>query len=139
MTEMTERLAVVALSLADARIWTHGMLPHTQPQHVHISELHLSRHRRHEGHSSGREDVYDDPDFYEEIIESIKESHEILLFGHGKGKASAMLKFCQYVERKHPEIAQRFVDALDADLADLTNDQILDHARKWQLQELQQS
>ena len=56
---------------------------------------------------------------------------EILLIGHGHGKASSMLHFIQYLERKHALLAAKIVDAIDTDLMNMTEPEILAMAREW--------
>ena len=50
---------------------------------------------------------------------------------HGHGKASAMLHFMQYLERKHPDLAEEVVDALDTNLLAMSEPEILAMARGW--------
>ena len=42
-----------------------------------------------------------------------------------------MLHFIQFAERKHPEVAKKIVDAIEADVIALTKSQILALARTW--------
>jgi hypothetical protein len=66
-----------------------------------------------------------------DIAEAIAGASEILIIGHGTGKANAMLSFIQYLERKHPGTAQKVVAALDENLEALSETQILSLARDW--------
>ena len=69
--------------------------------------------------------------YFNEICAAVSSANEILLIGHGAGKASEMLHFIQFAERKHPEVAKEIVDAIEADVITLTEPQILALARTW--------
>ena len=56
---------------------------------------------------------------------------EILLIGHGNGKARGMVHFEMYLQRKHPDLAKRVVDTLDTNLMGMTEPEILKMARDW--------
>ena len=72
-----------------------------------------------------------DPAYYESITRALVGIDEILMIGHGHGKANHMVRFTQYLERKHPEVARSVVGAVDSDLEALTEAQILAAARAW--------
>ena len=127
----TPKLTVVALTTREARIWDAGIDPHARsvtveaPGHrrnVHVraaQEEHL-HHRR-----------IDDPAFYDKVIGGLPLTGDILLIGHGRGKANAMLSFVQHAERTRPDVAARVVGAIDNDLTSMTEGQILASARLW--------
>ena len=58
-------------------------------------------------------------------------SSEILLIGHGEGKANAMLRFVQFVERNNPAVAKKIIGAVDTNLNALTENELLSIARNW--------
>lgn len=132
MSEEVNGFVVVALTRDEARVWLTGVesgtrpetitAPHAQERHHHVREA-----QHHRGHST-------DPDeamFFESVATSIAPASEILLVGHGKGKADAMLELTQYLERKHPSIARNVVAAIDADVEALSANQVLALARDW--------
>jgi hypothetical protein len=78
-------------------------------------------------HAHGsHDDVY-----YDSIAEAVSGAKEVLVVGHGKGKASHMLRLVQYWERKHPTIARKVVGSIDSDLPSMTENQILAVSREW--------
>ena len=79
----------------------------------------------------GRGDGPGVPAYYKEIIASVSGASEILIMDHGHGKASSMLHFVQYLERKHPELAKKVVDAIDTNFVAMTEPEILAVARDW--------
>ena len=63
----------------------------------------------------------DDPAFFGAIADAISGAGTVLLMGHGKGKANAMLSFVQFLERKRPEVARLVEGAVDHDLEAMTD------------------
>ena len=82
-------------------------------------------------HHHGHDTDHHSSIFYESITEAVGPASAIVLIGHGKGKANEMLHLTQYWERKHPDIAQKVVAAIDSDLESLTQDQVLSLLRDW--------
>jgi hypothetical protein len=128
---MTKKFVVVAIAQGEARIWKTGLEPHTHPETVQapIEDVfhHFRSARFHRGHDSD----HLDPIYFESISDVLGTAEEILLVGHGKGKANSMLRLTQYLERKHPDQAKMVVDALDTDLENLSEGEILALAREW--------
>lgn len=123
---------VVALTTREARVWSAGVAPGSKPElfrsvgahadHKHVraaQAVHL-HHRR-----------IEDPIFFGAVADAIADAGSILLMGHGKGKANAMLSFVQYLERKRPTVAVKVEGAVDHDLESMTEGQVLAAAREW--------
>ena len=123
---------VVALTTRDARVWSAGVAPGSKPEtfravgahadhkHVRAAQADHLHHRR-----------IEDPEFFGAVADAIAGAGSILLMGHGKGKANAMLSFVQYLERKRPDIATKVDGAVDFDLEAMTEGQVLAAAREW--------
>ena len=60
-----------------------------------------AHHFRDDQKLHGRGDGPGVPRYYEGIVNAVGGASEILLIGHGHGKASAILHFMQYVKRNH--------------------------------------
>ena len=71
------------------------------------------------------------PAYFEEVVAAIGKASEILLIGHGNGKARGMVHFEMYLHRKHPDLAKKVVDTLDTNLMGMTEPEILKMARDW--------
>jgi hypothetical protein len=128
---MNNNLVVISINQEEALVWKTGVAPRTKPESISAPEEGEHRHRRMGDHQMGHDKGQSDPIFFEAVTNSIKGAGEILLIGHGKGKASTMLRLVQYWERKHPELAHKVVDALDTDLERLSENEILALARDW--------
>ena len=70
-------------------------------------------------------------EYLEEIAQSLSTVGEVLLIGHGKGKANSVVALVQFLERKHPDLALRVVGAIDSNLDALTEPEVLALAREW--------
>ncbi len=132
MSDHVQPFVVVAVTQNEARVWTAGLDKSSKPENVHAPE-HEGRHhhqrqaRHHLSHAHGSQDDA----YYDDIAAAVADAKEVLIIGHGKGKASHMLRLVQYWERKHPEIAHRVVGSIDSDLPSMTENQILAASREW--------
>lgn len=125
-------VAVVAVTQNDTRIWLAGLGPDSLPIHLRPpSELGQHHHVRQAQHHRGHDTDHDDPVYFDSIAGALHGFDEILLVGHGHGKADHMRTFSRYVERKHPGVAKAIVGAVDCDLNALTEPQLLAEARAW--------
>lgn len=129
---LEKRVAVAAVTRGTCRIWAVSDPSGTAPQVIELEPD--DQHRNHYKQVSqnalhGTERF--DRDFFEEITEVLAPANEILLIGHGKGKANEMLKLVQYLERYHPAVAHKVVGAEDTHLEALTDNEILDFAKRW--------
>ncbi len=132
MSESEIGLVVVAIMRDEARLWTTGVGPGAKPETIRRpNEILRHHHVREAQHHLGHDTDHDLPDFYESITAAVGPAAEILLIGHGKGKANEMLRLTQYWERKHPDVAEKVVGAMDSDLEALTENQILALVRDW--------
>jgi hypothetical protein len=124
-------LIVLTITKHETRVWDTGVARGTIPTKISAPPDYNSHHFRTDPKNEGRGDGPGVPTYFREIIQAIKDASEILIIGHGHGKASAMLHFIQYLERKEPDLAARVVDALDTNLIAMTEPEILAMARDW--------
>jgi hypothetical protein len=123
---------VVALTTRDAKVWTTGVAPGTKPETIKALDAHgEQRHVRAAQADHMHHRKFDDTVFFGAIADAIRDAASVLLIGHGKGKANAMLSFVQFLERRRPEIAQKVDGAVDHDLEAMTDGQVLAAARDW--------
>ena len=128
---MPGTFVVVAITREEARVWKTGVKPGTKPEKIYAPSEDIHKHMRVGQHHKGHDTDHDSQKFYESIAKSVADAGEILIIGHGKGKASASLKLIQAWERRHSDLAKKVVDAMDSDLQNLTEPQILAIAREW--------
>lgn len=124
------RLALVTVSQDEARVWNAGLDPTRRPESIRPPEhshVHVRQAQRHRGHDRD----HDEPGFYDAVAGAVSEAHEILLVGHGNGKANHMLRMVQQWERRHPAVAARVVGAVVSDLSAMSEREVLATARDW--------
>jgi hypothetical protein len=122
---------VLTITKHETRVWATGTARGAIPTKIFAPPELNSHHFRDDPKHHGRGDGPGVPTYYREIIHAIKDASEILIIGHGHGKASSMLHFIQYLERKEPDLAAKVVDAIDTDLIAMSEPEILAMARLW--------
>ncbi|HEY5121568.1 MAG TPA: hypothetical protein VII84_08320 [Acidimicrobiales bacterium] len=132
MGDQPDEFVAVAITREEARVWTATGVPGTKPEKfVAPTDWQRHRHPRKSMDRPEREAEHDTRIFYESVTQAVVPSTQILLVGHGRGKANEMLKLIQYWERKHPEVARKVVGAVDSDLESLSDNEILALVRDW--------
>ena len=132
MSDTSGGLMAVAIMRDEAKVWTTSLESGSKPEAIHApSEKSRHEHVREAQHHHGHETDHDNTAYFESISESVEAAGEIVLIGHGKGKANEMLRLVQYLERKHPATAEKVVAAIDSDLESLSDNQVLALVREW--------
>ena len=131
MSDISKKFVVVTITQQEALVWATGMDLSSFPEQIHafsgISSLHLREDPSNKGPGGGP--VI--PIYFEEIVKAIGAPSEILILGHGNGKARGMVHFLMYLERMHPELAKKVVAALDTNIYGMTHLEILTMAHDW--------
>jgi hypothetical protein len=131
LSEISEKFVVLTITKHETRVWATGIARGSIPTKIFAPPDHNSHHFRTDPKQEGRGDGPGVPAYFREIIQAIKGASEILIIGHGNAKASSMLHFIQYLERKEPDLASKVVDAIDTNLIAMTEPEILAMARNW--------
>ena len=131
MPDISEKFVVVTITKNEARVWATGTAKGTAPEKIFAPSSPNTHHHRNDPEGHGRGEGATDAAYFGEIAEAVKGASEILVIGHGNGKARAMVNFVQYLERKHPDLGRKVVDALDENLEAMSEAQILSMARDW--------
>lgn len=132
MTSENGGLVAVALTRREARVWEGALGEDARPERFRspsdeIRHHHVREAQHHHGHHGDPANVA----FFESLTAAVADASEILLIGHGTGKANEMLLLVQYWERHHPDLARKVVGAVDSDLEAMTEREVLDLARHW--------
>lgn len=131
MPDISEKFVVVTITKNEARIWATGVAPGSKCEKIYAPPALNSHHFRDDPKHHGRGDGPGVPRYYEDLVAAIGGASEILLIGHGRGKASSMLHFVNYLERKHAGLRAKVVATLDSNLISMSEPEILAMARKW--------
>lgn len=132
MTDLSNRFVIAVVTQDETRIWTTGIEPGKKPEKISAPADNLHHHHvRMAQHHGGHHADHNRQEYLEEIAESLSTAGQVLLIGHGKGKANSVLVLVQFLERKHPDLAAKVVGAVDSNLDALTEPEILALAREW--------
>ncbi len=131
-------IVVLAVTNKSSRIWKTGMDQGAKaeiiiaPERVTRREFRTDRMLRgNKEELVGKRLDVQTIEYFEAIAEAIPQDAEILLIGHANAKASAALKFREYLKKKHHLIEERIVDELDENLIAMTDNQVLALSRDW--------
>lgn len=140
MPELSKQLAAVAITQTYAKLWLTGLDPDAQHKKIVTPEPHERHHSGRVGLGTitdqGNDPEYPGHAFYEEIAQAVAKAPQILLLGHGKGKANTVSKFVHYLEEKHPQMAGKVVGTININLQALTDPEILAKSRDWYAQHI---
>ena len=132
MSVIKKSFAMIALTQDEARIWTAGLDKDAKPEKIYAPSDKASHHHvRQTQHQGGHSADPKDWGYFDLIAKEVKSASEILLIGHGEGKANAMLRFIQFIERHDKDVAKRVIGAMDTNLNALTENEILAISREW--------
>ena len=128
--DLTNRLVVAVVERNETKVWLTNAEKGAKPDVVHppvTRNIHVREAQHHSGHDSDKAEKL----YYEEIAKTLEPAGEILLVGHGNGKANQVLKLIQYLERHHANIAHKVVGSLDINVPAMTDGELLAAARDW--------
>ena len=125
------KVAVAVITHDHTRIWTTDMPKGQPPELIDIEQALRHAHVRQAQHHGGHATSQYDEKYFEELAQTLALANEILLIGHGKGKGNYMLQFVQFVEARYPNVARNIIGMLDENIQALTEQQLLELARRW--------
>ena len=69
--------------------------------------------------------------YFSELARTIEGATEVMIAGHGRGKANAMEDFAEYLRECRPEVFARVTEMRYLDMAHTTGRQLAALAREW--------
>ena len=122
---------LVVIDHQEARIYrteVHGAVPvRVTPYDPHGSGRHL--HSAHEWTDGKRQP--ERKSFYESVAKTLRGAEQVLLFGSGTGRSSAMEMLLADLKAHHPDVAGKIVGSVVVDAHHTTEDQLLAKARDF--------
>ena len=94
--------------------------PHGHGRHLHSAQEWTDGKRQPEKKS-----------FYEAIAKTLRGADQILLFGSGTGRSSAMEQLLADLKTLHPEVAAKVIGSVVVDAHHTTEDKLLAKAREF--------
>lgn len=122
--------SVIAVVLHDeTRIWN---VDSEDKEFIVVSKTEFeNRHVREAQHHGGHETSKSDPAYFKNVAEALADAREVLLLGHGTGKANTMVAFREHVDSHNSGLAAKIVGQQNADLPALTEGQIRKLGHDW--------
>ena len=132
MPDISNKFIVVTLTKDEAKVWSTGLEKTSKPEKISAVDNNRHHHklRQQQRHKGPRLDP-ESKAFFESVATVCKSAAEILLLGHGSGKADAVHNFQSYLKEKHQDLAKKIVGVIEADVAHMTEPQVLAEARAW--------
>lgn len=132
MPEISNKFIVITITKDEAKVWSTGLERSSKPEKISAVDNNRHHHKlrqeiRHKGPGLNPESKA----FFESVSSACKSASEILLLGHGNGKADAVHNFQSYLKEKHQDLAKKIVGIIEADVAHMTEPQVLAEARAW--------
>ena len=127
----TPRHLLVVLDHQEARVYStevHGAVPvrispfdpHEYGKHLHSAQEWTDGKRQPERKS-----------FYEAIAKTLRGAEQVLLFGSGTGRSSAMEYLLADLKSHHPDVAEKIIGSVVVDAHHATEGQLLAKAREF--------
>jgi hypothetical protein len=126
------RFVVAAIDFHRTRVYAVVQGDDGQPEKV--LDVDPEGHSREIAHKAGNPNgTYENgnPEYWREITDALRPAAEILLLGHGNGKANASHQWVAYVEKHDHDVAAKVVADVRADIDDLTTGDVLARARHY--------
>ena len=122
---------LVVIDHHEARVYRteiRGAIPlHIAPFDPHGHGRHL--HSAHEWTDGKRQP--ERKSFYEAIAKTLQGAEQVLLFGSGTGRSSAMDMLLADLKTHHPDVAQKIIGSVPVDAHHTTEGQLLAQAREF--------
>jgi hypothetical protein len=122
---------LVVIDHHEARVYrteVHGSVPMSLvPYDPHEYGKHL--HSAHEWTDGKRQP--ERKSFYEAIAKTLRGAEQILLFGSGTGRSSAMEMLLADLKAHHADVAEKIIGSVRVDAHHTTDDQLLAKAREF--------
>jgi hypothetical protein len=94
--------------------------PHGYGRHLHSNHLWTDGKR-----------VSERKSFYEAIAKTLRGAEQVLLFGSGTGRSSAMDQLLADLRDYHPDVSEKIIGSVVVDPHHTTDDELLAHAREF--------
>ncbi len=117
---------VAAIDFHLTRVYPTNATPGTRPERIVAPDprgrFHEVHHRA--GNPGGTYEA-DSSEYWQEVTEALEPAGEILILGHGRGKANASHHWVSYVEAHRKDVAAKVVGDVRVDIDDLDDAQVL--------------
>lgn len=131
LRQIADRSLVAAITHDNARIWLLNE-DKEDPVAVVMRDKPDNRHVRQGQHQHGHASEVTEVPYFAELASVLAVGSNVVLVGHGTGKANAMNRFVDYLSVHHAPLHQRIAATGNANIAAMSGSQIIHDARvKW--------
>ena len=123
---------VVAVDFLESRIWKLEHVEDETGQHI-TAATPWGIHKLH-SKKLDAVDMYSlkaDPEYWAALAHEVSQATDIVLLGHGKGKANASHLFAGYLEKHHRDLAHRLQGEIRCDIDSITDAQLVQIGRDF--------
>ena len=124
--DVRDQPVIVTVDFHEARIYPLSAAPHSKAETVSAEDprgfYHNVYHRH--GNPNGTYEA-DSPEYWRTLTAQLAPASEILLLGHGKGKANASHHLVAWMEKHASSVAAKIVAEVRTDIDDISNEQLL--------------
>jgi len=123
---------VVAVDFLESRIWKLEHVEDEAGQHI-TAATPWGIHKLHSKKLDAL-DMYSlkaDPEYWAALAHEVSQATDIVLLGHGKGKANASHLFAGYLEKHHQDLAHRIQGEIRCDIDSITDAQLVQIGRDF--------
>ena len=124
--DLRGRQAIAAVDFHETRIYALDAPGHSTPEHVKAEDPQGLFHNVY--HRAGNPDgSYEDdsPEYWRTLAHALSPASEVLILGHGKGKANASHHLVAFLEKHFSDVAAKIVADVRVDIDDITDNQLL--------------
>lgn len=128
LNSLRNHLLVCAITRDHADIWLlndTSAEPVFRITRIHEHQTHVRSAQEHHGHST---DIGEVP-YFVEIARALALGSNVLLIGHGEGKANYVRRFMDHVSEHHAEVMKKVVAEETMNLPAMSSAQIVKEAR----------
>jgi hypothetical protein len=121
-----DKFVVVVIDFHLTKVYVTDAMPEVRPNRIVAVDPRGHFHQVH--HRAGNPDgTYeaDDPEYWQQVTETVAPAGAILVFGHGKGKANASHHWVADVEKRRKDVAAKIVGEVRVDIDHLDDAQVL--------------
>lgn len=131
LRQIADRSLVAAITHDTSRVWllNEDFDEPVVVVHRDTPEIrHVGPSQAHHGHASEQSEI----PYFAELASVLSVGSNVVLVGHGIGKANAMNRFVDYLSLHHESLHQRIAATGTANISAMTGSQIIQDARrKW--------
>lgn len=126
------RAVVVGVTRDHAEVWT--LEPHQNEAIASVRRDDDEEMHRHVKPAQGKHGHDSDKGFdryFEELASALNAASEVMLAGHGKGRANAMENFAEFLQTRHPSLFARVTELRYVDITRINGRQLAALGREW--------